>query len=236
MNLSRRGAALTSSVLLAAVLTACGGDDTAGMPPEQPPVSEAPANEEAPATDEAPATETSDTASEADAASSNDADVEFAQGMIVHHRGALQMSEMAVERAENPEVRTLAERIQAAQQPEIDTMGSWLEQWGEDVPEGMSMDGMGGMGGMDHGEMDEGMMAEDDMDMTTAMEELTNAEGASFDRMFLEMMIVHHQDAIDTSQAYQGAGQYPEALELAAAIEADQAAEIEEMEQLLESM
>jgi hypothetical protein len=64
----------------------------------------------------------------------NEADVEFAQGMIVHHREALRMAELATGRSQNPQVQDLAERISAAQGPEIETMSGWLEQWGEDVP------------------------------------------------------------------------------------------------------
>jgi len=61
----------------------------------------------------------------------NDADVEFAQMMILHHQGALDMAVLAEGRAQSEPVQDIAARIQFAQQPEIDLMTSWLETWGE---------------------------------------------------------------------------------------------------------
>ncbi len=67
--------------------------------------------------------------------------------MIEHHRQAMEMAELAGTRAANAEVKALAEKIIAAQQPEIATMSGWLNAWGAVVPE-PSMTGMD-MGGMD---------------------------------------------------------------------------------------
>lgn len=78
----------------------------------------------------------------------NDADVRFAQSMIPHHEQAVVMAKMAESHAASADVRDLAARIEAAQGPEIRMMSRWLRAWGEDVPAG---GGMGGMGGMDHG-------------------------------------------------------------------------------------
>ncbi len=66
--------------------------------------------------------------STAEAADFNDADVTFAQDMIVHHQGALAMAQLAEGRAEDPRVLDLAGRIEAAQEPEIETMTGWLEE------------------------------------------------------------------------------------------------------------
>ncbi|MDN4175598.1 DUF305 domain-containing protein [Nocardioides sp. SOB77] len=153
----------------------------------------------------------------------NDADVAFAQSMIPHHEQAVEMATMAQERASSTEVKQLADKIAAAQGPEIDTMTGWLEDWGQEV----SSDSMGGM---DHsgGDMP-GMMSDTDM------ESLGAATGAEFDQMFLQMMIEHHTGAIEMAQTEQQDGENPDAIGLAEKIEADQTAEIAQMEDLLGS-
>nr|MBA3798567.1 DUF305 domain-containing protein [Geodermatophilaceae bacterium] len=82
-----------------------------------------------------------------DTADHNAADVTFATDMIPHHQQAVQMAELATDRAASPEVLEVAEEIRGAQQPEIDTMSGLLEEWGEPVPEDMGGMG-GGSGGM----------------------------------------------------------------------------------------
>lgn len=173
-------------------------------------------------------------ASEVDSAY-NDADVTFAQGMIPHHRQAVQMSELAVERTDTPEVLELSEEISSAQGPEIQTMTAFLEAWGAEVPEDMEM---GDMEGMDHGGSD-GM----DMDMEgmagmmtpEQMTDLEGTEGADFDQMFLEMMIAHHEGAVEMAQVEIEAGDNPDAVSLAEDIIAAQESEIERMQDLLDA-
>ena len=152
----------------------------------------------------------------------NDADIAFAQGMIPHHEGALTMSQVALERATDPRVIDLANRIEAGQDPEIDLLTGWLEEWGEPLE---SDD----MGGMDHGSDDTAGM---DMDMDMDMEEMP-AAGPEFDRMWLQSMIEHHRGAVDMAQTELEDGQDTEALELAQLISETQAQEIAEMEALL---
>lgn len=150
----------------------------------------------------------------------NDADVAFAQGMIVHHEGALEMAQMADGRAQNPQVLDLADRIEAAQDPEIKTMTGWLEDWDQPT----SADESGGMdmeGGMDMGGMN--------MDMSG----LEAASGAEFDRMWLEMMTEHHRGAVDMAETEIADGQNADAIALAEQIVESQSAEIDEMETLL---
>ena len=158
----------------------------------------------------------------------NNADVNFVQQMIPHHRGALTMAELAEGRAKDPRVLDLAYGIANAQQPEIDTMIGWLEEWGEPVP-GESDESMEGMdhGSDDKGGMDMGSMTEEDM---TALE---SASGSEFDRMFLEMMIEHHRGAVEMAQQQIGDGNYPDALIMAQNIVTSQTAEIEIMNALL---
>ncbi len=160
----------------------------------------------------------------------NNADVTFAQSMIPHHEQAVVMATMATTRAASPEVKELAEQIEAAQAPEIETMSGWLQSWGEDASDssGHQMDGMAEGETMDHAAMP-GMMS--DADMTS----LGGATGAAFDRMFLTMMVSHHEGAIEMAQAEQQNGKYPEAIRLAEEIEAAQAGEIARMKTLLAS-
>lgn len=156
-----------------------------------------------------------------DVSAHNDADTAFAQMMIVHHEGAIEMAGLAVERASDPEVRALAERIEAAQAPEIELMSGWLEAWGEDVTP------------MDHGGMDHGGMQMDGMDQGEAMGDLDATAGDAFDARFLELMIAHHQGAVVMAESELEDGENPDALELAQQIIDDQTAEIAEMEGLL---
>lgn len=151
----------------------------------------------------------------------NDADVTFAQSMIPHHEQAVEMATMAQERASGTEVKQFAEKIEAAQGPEIDTMTRWLEDWGQEVSPDSE-------GEMDHSDGDmSGMMSDADM------ESLGTASGAEFDQMFLEMMIEHHTGAIEMAKTEQQDGENPDAIALAEKIEADQTAEIAQMEDLL---
>ncbi|GAB3356371.1 DUF305 domain-containing protein [Modestobacter lapidis] len=158
----------------------------------------------------------------------NDADVAFAQGMIPHHEGALVMAEMAVERASDPRVLGLAERIQAGQGPEIDLMTGWLEEWGEPVESG-------GMGGMDHGSDGMGHAPQDMPGMGSGgMGDMP--AGPDFDRMWLQSMIGHHDGAVVMAQIEIDDGANEEAIDLARLIVETQNDEINEMQQLLNEL
>ena len=151
----------------------------------------------------------------------NAADEMFVTMMIPHHEQAVEMADMILAKGGiDDRVVALAERIQAAQGPEIDTMTGWLDTWGVEPVDS----GMDGMEGMDHGD---GMMSDEDM---AALE---SAEGAEAARLFLEQMIQHHQGAIDMAAAEVSNGINPDALDLAGKIVDDQTAEIAEMEELL---
>jgi uncharacterized protein (DUF305 family) len=158
------------------------------------------------------------TASVPSNAAFNRADVAFATGMIPHHQQAIDMARLAATRAGSQQLKDLAGRIEKAQDPEIETMSNWLMDWGQPVP---PRDAGGG-----HGQH-AGMMTDEEMKALTA------ASGKDFDRMFLEMMIRHHQGAIQMSTDQQRDGQHPDAKKLAQKIAADQAAEVKEMQDLL---
>jgi len=128
------------------------------------------------------------------------------------------MAQLAEQRASNAQVKQLATRIKQAQDPEIATMSGWLRQWGQPVPSP----------GMDHGDHGgPGMMSDQEMS------DLESASGTDFDRMFLQMMIRHHQGAVEMANTEQQQGQNPQAKQLAAKIASDQTAEINEMQDLL---
>lgn len=160
-------------------------------------------------------------------AAHNQADVDFAVGMIPHHRQALEMSELAEDRAADPEVKELAEDIAAAQGPEIEQMSAWLDEWGVDVPEND-----GGHSGAGHdggaGQLMPGMMT------GQQMEQLAETSGPAWDQLYLRAMIEHHRGAIEMAADEEANGRHPGALRLAEEIQRTQQAEIQRMEQLLD--
>ncbi|GMM96641.1 DUF305 domain-containing protein [Microbacterium luteum] len=146
------------------------------------------------------------------------ADVMFAMMMIPHHEQAVAMSDVLLSKEDiDVRVRELAEGVKAAQQPEIELMESWLDEWG--------MDEFGDMGRMTPGP---GMMMSE-MDMSV----LEDASGTDAERVFLEGMIVHHEGAIQMSEALLEAGSNPDARDLAEEIIVDQTDEIALMRDLL---
>ncbi|CUU57955.1 Uncharacterized conserved protein, DUF305 family [Parafrankia irregularis] len=174
---------------------------------------------------DAPAPSSSTTAGSGSAVSAGDhnaADVMFAQMMIPHHQQAVEMAELAPGRATDPAVLTLAQQIGTAQAPEIATMTGWLDAWGEPT----AMPG-GGHGGGGHGTEGMGMMSESDMAA------LRGASGPAFDRMFCEMMIRHHEGAIEMARTEQRDGRFPDAVALAGTIVSTQTAEVATMKGLL---
>jgi uncharacterized protein (DUF305 family) len=206
---------LLVAAALVLVLAACGGDD----------------DEETTATTAPPAgavtTEpgaSPDTTMAGDMEDHNDADIAFATGMIAHHRQAVAMADIVLEKGEDPDVIDLAQRIKDAQEPEIATMTGWLEMWGAPVPDDS-------MGGMDDG-MDDGMGG-DGMASAEEMAALEAAEPPELERLFMEDMIRHHEGAIAMAQTELAEGLFPDAKALAQDIIDAQQAEIDEMNGLL---
>ncbi|MEU9558319.1 DUF305 domain-containing protein [Streptomyces fumanus] len=149
----------------------------------------------------------------------NAADIAFAKGMIPHHRQAVQMADLAPGRAESAEVKKLASEIKKAQDPEIETLSGWLTSWGEEVP---------AEGAMDHSMHDMGGMTTDE-----DMDSLKKASGKAFDTAFLEMMIKHHEGAVEMAKTEKADGSFPDAKKMADAIITSQTAEISRMNSLL---
>ena len=176
--------------------------------------------------------DTSDAATKAEVSTTehNDADVAFASDMIVHHAQALSMVDLTLDRDLDPEVQALAEDIRGAQGPEIETMADWLTTWGEDVPatmrdhvnSGHDMDDMG------HDDMP-GTMTADDID------ELENSSDAEFQDTWLDMMIEHHEGAVEMAQTEQSDGRFKDAVDLAGQIIDAQRQELDTMKHLTAS-
>lgn len=158
----------------------------------------------------------------------NATDVAFAQGMIPHHGQAVQMADMALATSTNPKIQALAEQIKAAQSPEIEQMTTWLTDWDQSVPDPNAMmdDNMDHSGGM----MMSGMMSAADM------ARLENATGTDFDRMFLEMMVLHHEGAIEMAEQQLAEGKNQAVKDLSQAVITGQQAEIEEMNALIAAL
>ncbi len=161
----------------------------------------------------------------------NATDVAFAQGMIPHHQQAIEMADMALAQTTDPDVLRLATAIKAAQQPEIDQLTTWLQEWGQPVPEAATGDDhdMGDMGDMDGMAMS-GMMSDADM------QRLGDATGVDFDRMWLEMMVVHHEGAVAMADDEIADGRFAGAVAMAEAIRSSQQAEIAEMQALIAAL
>ena len=158
------------------------------------------------------------------------ADVEFMQGMIMHHAQAVEMTALIPSHTENKNLRSLGARISSSQSSEIKFMKRWLAARGESLSMGMA-----GMSGMDASGGTMALMP----GMLTAeqMEALRNAKGAEFDRLFLTGMIQHHngaltmvKDLFDTA----GAGQDAEIFNFATDADNSQRAEIKIMQSMLE--
>lgn len=162
----------------------------------------------------------------------NDADTMFAQMMIPHHQQAVQMSEMMLAKDNvDPQIQELANKIVAAQGPEIDRLEQMLQTWGEPTSAAAGDMGHESMGhDSDSGSGMEGMMTEEDMDQLQA------AEGDEAAELFLTQMTEHHRGAIDMAKEEVTNGQNSQAIAMAQKVIDDQEAEIQEMDGLLQQL
>jgi uncharacterized protein (DUF305 family) len=158
-------------------------------------------------------------------------DVEFMQGMIMHHAQAVEMTALINSHTENKDLRLLGARISQSQSDEINFMKRWLDVRGK--PTSMAMHNMHGMPGM---EMSSHSMLMPGMLTPKQMEALKKANGEEFDHLFLTGMIQHHsgalimvKDLFDTA----GAGQDAELFNFATDVDSGQRAEIRIMQTML---
>lgn len=165
------------------------------------------------------------------------ADAEFVRDMIVHHQQALDMTALVPDRTDSDDMRLLAQRIEETQEFEIDLMRRWLEERGEPIPEPAdAADAHGGHA--DHAGMAD-MSGMAGMASPEQMAELADSEGEAFDRMFLELMIRHHEGAlimVDELLETERGGKEPQLFMMISHIDVDQRAEIARMQGMLDSM
>ncbi|MEP7039225.1 MAG: DUF305 domain-containing protein [Acidobacteriota bacterium] len=164
-------------------------------------------------------------------------DMEFMQGMIMHHAQAVEMTALIASRTENKNLRLLGSRISHTQSDEINFMKRWLETRGEktSMPEMANMD-MPGMDMSKHSMSGHHTMLMPGMLTSKQMEELGKAKGAKFDQLFLKGMIQHHNGAlimVNELFGTTGAGQDAELFNFATDIDSGQRAEIRIMQNML---
>lgn len=170
-----------------------------------------------------------------------DADADFMTDMIGHHAQAVEMAHLVPERSTSEQVAKFAERIRLTQDGEIRYMSRWLEEHGLPVPAvatpspsgspSGSADGSGPRApkGHDHAAMP-GMLTD------AEMAELAGAEGTDFDRLFLVGMIKHHAGALEMVEDVAAAGRDETVQEFSANVAADQIAEIDRMNRMLDEL
>jgi uncharacterized protein (DUF305 family) len=152
------------------------------------------------------------------------ADVIFMQEMIIHHQQALEMSILASDRTNNESVLDLAERIKVSQDDEMLFMSDWLIERSKTAPD---------LEHKHHHHTGHNMMG---MATSDQMRELRSSKGTEFDRLYLTLMIQHHDGAVKMVEHLrdQPGSAYDASLdEFVSDVENDQAAEIERMNGLL---
>lgn len=153
----------------------------------------------------------------------NKADVTFMQGMIGHHRQAVEMVELLKTRSTDADLQKLAQRIEVSQTDEIKWMQQWLEDRRQEVPGPHAMH-------VHDATLMPGMLSPDEM------QKLAAAKGVAFDRLFLAGMIKHHGGALVMVRdlfSSPGAGQETEVYAFASDVDADQRMEINRMAAML---
>ncbi|WP_017612473.1 DUF305 domain-containing protein [Nocardiopsis salina] len=232
----RRLALATGSAFVLLAATACTDDtdqESANViAPGEPGASSSPATQE-------------QIAALAEEQGHNEADVEYLVMMIEHHAQALEMTDLAPDRHERDGIERIADRISAAQEPEITAMESWLEDNvfapARENPAHQNFCGLEGDGehhaegedvaecvlDVDHDNM-EGMVSEEDL------ERLETSDGDDFDQLFVELMSEHHRGAVTMAEDVMADGSDRQVQEMANDLIAEQNTEISRMERILE--
>ncbi|GAA0410675.1 DUF305 domain-containing protein [Microbispora corallina] len=146
-------------------------------------------------------------------------DVRFAEAMIPHHRQAIEMAGLAAARTDDPSVTAMAGRIATGQGPEVTVMTSWLEALGRPAPEAH-----------DHMPGGYGMATPDELNR------LREARGSDFDRLFLSLMIRHHEGALRMAGEELRAGRDRAMLAMAQDVMSGQQVEITRMRRILDGV
>lgn len=195
----------------AALVAACGGDDTSAT--------------RAPAPGGGTSSATAGPAAEQ--AVFGDADITFARDMVVHHEQAVEIAELAATRTDDVQVTGIAAGVASSRRPEIDQLTGLLRAWGVDPTPNPSKGGTGDMGGVDHRGHDDTTFDDADLDA------LGMLSGRDFDRQWLGTMISQHRDAIGVAEVQRTEGRNSDARALAERVVVAHQAGIDDMEALL---
>jgi uncharacterized protein (DUF305 family) len=162
-----------------------------------------------------------------------EADVHFMAGMIPHHAQAVRMTALVPSRSSRQDVKLMAERMKVGQADEIALIQQWLRDRDQAVPDADATHHQMHHGGMHHAMLMPGMLTEEEF---AALEAAT---GVAFDRLFLTLMIRHHEGAlvmVNELFASPGAGQDDFVYKFASDVNADQLMEIRRMREILETL
>lgn len=149
-------------------------------------------------------------------------DLRFIDGMILHHQGAVNMAQAALDNSNRDEVRQLAQAIVAAQQTEIQQMQEWRQAWYPDA---------GTEPMMYHADMGHMMEMSEEMKAAMMMNVDLGSADEEFDLRFLSAMIPHHEGALEMAEQALERSDRPEIQELSRNILATQQQEIDQMNQ-----
>lgn len=169
------------------------------------------------------------------------ADAGFARDMQIHHAQAVEMSRIVRDRTDDVVLRTIAYDIAMTQQHQIGQMYAWLQEWG--LPHSTDAERMAWMAGSGHAHSGEGSQGDagtvapdglmPGMATPEEMKALSEASGEDAERLYLELMIDHHEAGADMARAGADLAQEPRVRELARKMADGQVIEIVEMEKLL---
>jgi uncharacterized protein (DUF305 family) len=152
----------------------------------------------------------------------NAADVNFASMMILQHTQGMAMVDLALKQAVDAKVKALAPKIKAGDVPELARMSGWFTSVGSPVPSGVHDMSMPGMEAKPQGVVS-----------AKEMTDLGKATGSGFDRMWLQLMIRHHQGAVDMARTELAKGSSPDGKQVAKSIVDRQSGEITTMTSIL---
>jgi uncharacterized protein (DUF305 family) len=150
----------------------------------------------------------------------NDTDVMFLQMLAFHQKQGLQMTSTAMKRAQSPELKVLAQAVQATEKDELEMIQSWLTGWGKDteVDEAPSLHA-------DHGGLPGTGAAE--------IKALTTVKAAEFDTAFLNLFLAHQHQAMEMSKIEKAGGKNEETKKFAERVQQSRQGEIQQMLKLM---
>lgn len=154
----------------------------------------------------------------ADAEEATAADLDFVRAMIVHHEQAVELAELAVDRAADPEIVSLAERVSLTQAAEADALRSWLERR---QPRGRPP-----------GEVHTHEHAMDGEISRSTLDRAAQLRGVAFDRLFVAAMVPHHLGAVRMAEERLGQPGDPAVSRWARAIANAQSLEVDRLQEI----